>query len=66
MKSKYNQKQYERTGLLRLYKNGIEIKCARYTRRERREKLMEMWRTDLKPLAGTATFHISIEPDVNP
>ncbi len=63
---KYGQPRYDRRGILRLYKNGIEVRCARYTDVKRRVRLIEMWKSELIRLKEFSKFHISIEPETKP
>jgi len=63
---KYNKRSYDRTGIVRMYRNEEEVRIARYTRLESRNKILQSWRDDIRKLSRNAVFHISIEPDINP
>lgn len=51
------------SGTLTLSRGTVELRVARYTTKDRRSNLIQMWMTDIKKLPTTENYYLIIQPE---
>ena len=57
------KKNFPHSGILTLMRGTTELRVARYTTKDRRTNLIQMWLTDIKKLPSTENYYFIINPE---